>query len=154
MQAKADRYASHEMVGWCEEAHKGLEGLRCGDTGRLLNARFGLSWGLAGVMRVQRGVLSHSDNHFFDDVRAAVGERSRWSALLALAFGVETADTHLFSLHEEVAAGLRLYCETARLLAAVLQPEDQPLIEATVARIEHELGDLREIRADRPRKTT
>ena len=36
MQAKADAYASREMVGWAEEAHKGLEGLRTGDVGRML----------------------------------------------------------------------------------------------------------------------
>ncbi|RLT38771.1 MAG: hypothetical protein DWI57_11435 [Chloroflexi bacterium] len=136
MQSKADRYASREMVGLIEESHKGLEGLRRNDVGRLLNARFGLSWLLAGLMRVQRGVLGNSDNSFYDDVRQAVGVESRWSDLLSIAFGVTPSASAPFSLHEEVTAGLRLYCETARLLADVLQPKDRPLIEATVARIE------------------
>ncbi|CAF4341506.1 unnamed protein product [Rotaria socialis] len=36
-----------QMVAWCEEAHKGLEGLRRNDDiGLLLNACHGLSWGL------------------------------------------------------------------------------------------------------------
>jgi len=140
LQAKADRYASREMVGWIEEAHKGLEGLRRNDTGRLLNARFGLSWGLAGLMRVQRGILGNSDNSFYDDVRASLGQESRWSRLLATAFGIPRADHTPLSLHEEVVAGLQLYCETARLLAPILQPEDRPLIDATVRRIETELS--------------
>ena len=139
MQARADRYASREMVGLIEESHKGLEGLRRADVGRLLNARFGLSWLLARVVRVQRGILGNSDNSFYDDVRASLGHASRWSRLLATAFGAATSDSALLSLHEEVIAGLRLYCETARLLADILQADDRPLIEATVARIEQNL---------------
>ena len=139
MQAKADRYASRELVGLIEEAHKGLEGLRRNDTGRLLNARFGLSWLLARVMRVQRGILGNSDNSFYDDVRASLGHESRWSRLLATAFGAAMPDSASLSLHEKVIAGLRLYCETARLLADALQPDDRPLTEATVARIEQNL---------------
>ncbi|MBI3959571.1 MAG: nucleotidyltransferase domain-containing protein [Chloroflexi bacterium] len=142
LQAKADRYASRAMVGWIEESHKGLEGLRRNDTGRLLNARFGLSWGLAGLMRVQRGILGNSDNGFYDDVRNALGRESRWSRLLSTTFGAATSASALFSLHEEVIAGLRLYCETTRLLADALQPEDRPLIESTVARIEQAISGL------------
>lgn len=139
MQAKADRFASRELVGLIEEAHKGLEGLRRNDIGRLLNARFGLSWLLARVVRVQRGILGNSDNSFYDDVCASLGQESRWSRLLATAFGIATADSPSPSLHEEVVAGLQLYCETARLLAATLQADDRPLIDATVRRIETEL---------------
>lgn len=138
MQARADRYASRELVGLIEESHKGLEGLRRKDTGRLLNARFGLSWDLAGVMRVQGGILGNSDNSFYDDVRHALGVESRWSALLSIAFGVASPGDGPPSLAEETTAGLHLYCETARLLADVLQPEDRLLIEATVQRIERE----------------
>jgi len=140
LQAKADRYASHELVGLIEESHKGLEGLCRNDTGRLLNARFGLSWLLARLMRVQRGILGNSDNSFYDDVRQALGVESRWSALLSNAFGAALAGNGLLSLREEVMAGLQLYCETARLLDDILQAEDRPLIEATVTRIEQELN--------------
>ncbi len=62
MQDKADVWASRQLVGWAEEVHKGLGGLRIGHVGRLLNARHGLSWGLANVVRVQRGVLLAGDN--------------------------------------------------------------------------------------------
>ncbi len=142
MQAKADGYASRQMVGWIEEAHKGLEGLRRNEVGRLLNARLGLSWGLAGLMRVQRGILGNSDNSFYDDVRQSLGEDSRWSQLLSTAFGVALSDNTQPSLHEEIIAGLWLYCETATLLADALQPEDRQLIAATVVRISRSLGAI------------
>ena len=142
-QEKANRLAGQELVGWIEEAHKGLEGLRRNDRGRLLNARFGLSWGLAWVMRVQRGVLSASDNAFFDDVTGAVGAESRWARLLRRAFGVaEEGKSGLFTLQEEVRAGLLLYCETFELLKEAIPHRDYPLIEATARRIRAELeGD-------------
>lgn len=67
MQERADRWASRQLVGWAEEAHKGLEGLRRGDVGRLLNARHGCSWGLNHVIQVQRGVLVSGDNAVYDE---------------------------------------------------------------------------------------
>ena len=141
LQEKANCLAAKELVGWIEEVHKGLEGLRRNDIGRLLNARFGLSWGLAWVMRLQRGVLSHSDNAFFDDVVRVVGPESRWSRLLHRAFGLSHGErSALVSLHEEVRAGLLLYCETLALLEEAIPQEEYPLIKATVQLIKEEMG--------------
>jgi len=143
MQARANAYASQQMVGWIEEVHKGLEGLRRGDIGRLLNARFGLSWGLSRVVQVQRGVLLAGDNAFFQEVEAAIGVRSEWARLWRAAFGLESSATPPPPLQEQVVAGLRLYVATARLLAEALEPADASLVEQTVAlvmatlRIEH-----------------
>ena len=140
LQEKADRLAGKELVGWIEEAHKGLEGLRRNDTGRLLNARFGLSWGLAWVMRLHRGVFATSDNTFFSDVIGEVGPETRWARLLHQAFGIATgADGETYTLREEVTAGLLLYCETFSLLKESLPPDDLLLIETTVQRIRCEL---------------
>ena len=140
-QEKADRLAGKEMVGWIEEAHKGLEGLQRNDVGRLLNARFGLSWGLAWVVRVQRGLLIASDNTFYDEIISAVGPDSKWARLLQRAFGTVAEDeTDPLSLREEVQSGLMLYCETFELLKEALPPEDYPLIAATVRRIHTEFG--------------
>ena len=86
MQARADAWASSQMVGWIEEAQKGLAGLRSSHEGRLLNARFGLSWGLVNVMRVQRGVLISGDNGTYPEVIQNIGPGSRWAALSRLAF--------------------------------------------------------------------
>ncbi len=141
IQEKASRRAGEEVVGWIEEVHKGLEGLRRNDTGRLLNARFGLSWGLAGVMRLQKGVLSASDNAFYDDVIGAVGADSEWACLLRRAFGVSSGDSGARCLlHEMVHAGLLLYCETFELLKDAIAVEHYPLIEATVRCIRSEVG--------------
>lgn len=139
-QEKADQLAGKELVGWIEEAHKGLEGLRRNDTGRLLNARFGLSWGLSWVMRLHRGVLTTSDNTFYDDVINAVGPESRWALLLRRAFGtVDQGNGGSLSLREVVQSGLLLYCETFEILNESLPRQDYALISATVRLIHTEL---------------
>ena len=141
LRERASRQAGQEMVGWIEEVHKGLEGLQRNDTGRLLNARFGLSWGLASAVRLQKGVLCASDNAFFDDVIDAVGAESEWARLLRRAFGVGCGDSSAScSLHEMVRDGLLLYCETYELLKGSIPGEHSALIEATVRCIRRELG--------------
>jgi hypothetical protein len=135
MQGRADRWASRQLVGWAEEAHKGLEGLRRGDVGRLLNARHGCSWGLNHVIQVQRGVLVSGDNAVYDEVGAAMADQPEWLRLRRLAFGLEDAAGTAPTIAEQVRAGLRLYALTAELLDATLQPEDRPIIALTVARI-------------------
>jgi hypothetical protein len=132
MQKKADAWASAEMVGWIEEVQKGLSGLRGYHEGKLLNTRYGLSWGLLKLMRVQRGVLISGDNGAFPEVIQAMGgPDSAWAALSRRAFGLEGDP-----LADQVRAGLRLYALTAKLLEGVLRPEDRPIVEAAVTRIE------------------
>jgi hypothetical protein len=133
MQERADRWASRQLVGWAEEAHKGLEGLQRGDLGRLLNARHGGSWGLNFVMQVQRGVLVSSDNAFYDEVGAAMADQPEWLRLRRVAFGLQDETSVAPPIADQVRAGLRLYSLTARLLDAVLRPEDRPIIAHTVA---------------------
>lgn len=140
MQARANAYAAAEMVGWIEEVHKALSGLCDHDVGRLLNARFGLSWGLSRVMQVQRGVLLSGDNGFYTEVAAAVGEDSPWVALRRMAFGIEGPDGPAPDLCTQVRAGLQLYAETAALLANVFPPDSAALIDATVALIRSNLA--------------
>ncbi|MEM7126679.1 MAG: nucleotidyltransferase domain-containing protein [Chloroflexota bacterium] len=144
MQTKANAYASQEMVGWIEEAHKGLEGLRRMDIeeinieqeviGRLLNARFGLTHGLSHVVQVQHGIATNSDNAFYADVAEAVGLDSAWSRVRTVAFGVGL-DGRTPTLREQVEAGLLLYVETAQLLRKAILPQHKPLIQRTVERI-------------------
>lgn len=141
MQARADVWASQQMVGWIEEVHKGLVGIRTGDIGRMLNARFGLSWGLSRVMQIQRGVLLSGDNVFYDELTTAIGPQSEWVSLRRSAFGIEGEHGHAPTLREQVIAGLQLYVVTAELLTAVLQPADAPLVAATVRRIHEALAN-------------
>jgi hypothetical protein len=135
MQRRANAYAGQRMVGWIEEVHKGLEGLRRGDVGRMLNARFGLSWGLSHVVQVQRGVLLSGDNAFFTEIEAAVGADTEWARLRRMVFGVTADGEPPPSLRDQVGAGLRLYALTADLLKDSLQPPDALLIHQTAALI-------------------
>jgi len=139
-QQRANEQASREMVGWVEEAHKGLEGLRRGDIGRMLHGRFGCTWGLARVICVQRGILLTGDNTLYDEVSAALGRESTWSRLLRTAYGIARQDGQPPSLREQVVAGLHLYVLTAHTIADALQPADVALVQDTAARIEQTLG--------------
>lgn len=131
MQERANAWASEQMVGWIEEAHKGLEGLRRDDVGRMLSARHGLSWGLQRVMQTQRGVLLTSgDNSFWAETAATPGIDGDWLRLREEVFGVVAV-----SLREQIIAGLRLYVLTAAMLENTIQPQHAPLITATVQNI-------------------
>jgi hypothetical protein len=142
IQAQANCWAAEQLVGWIEEVHKGLEGLRRHDTGRLLNARFGLSWGLSNVVKVQRGVLMASgDNGIWCELNRALGEGSRWVRLRAAAFGVDDGSGRPPTLPDQVRAGLALYIETVALMEEALPEPAHSMILGTVGRIRDELGD-------------
>jgi hypothetical protein len=141
MQQKATVWASKQMVGWIEEVHKGLEGLRRHDIGRMLNSRFGCSWGLSKLMQVQRGILISGDNAFYDEVAQAVGIESEWVKLRRIAFGIEDTNGTAPSLHEQVLAGLRLYVLTAELLQDNFEPKEALLVNRTVELIKKTLSN-------------
>jgi hypothetical protein len=141
MQTRANTWASEQMMGLIEEVHKGLEGLRRKHIGRLLNARFGLSWLLSRIIQVQRGVFLSGDNDFFTAVENTVGRDTEWARLRRIVFSVEGPGDSPPTLDEQVIAGLRLYIVTAEMLKDILQPADAPLVEQTVARI----GNAQEI---------
>jgi len=134
MQDKANAYASESMVGLIEEAQKGLEGLRRHDIGRMLNARFGLSWVLTKVMRVQRGILISGDNASYIEVVADIGAESEWAEVSRHAFGLSG-----LPLSDQVKAGLRLYAATARMLDDILREQDKRLVHKVIRRIDTEL---------------
>lgn len=136
---RADAWVGAQMVGWIEEVFKGLEGLRRDDVGRLLNARFGLSWGLSRVMVVHRRLLLEGDNAMHAALTAALGESSSWVALRDRVFGVaDSKDAG--TLCGQVRAGLELYRETAALVAGALSAGESDLVEAALAAIAEELG--------------
>ena len=131
MQQKANLWASEAMVGWIEEVHKGLEGLHRNDVGRLLNAKHGLTWGMARVLIVQRGILLPGDNAFYAQLLNDMGQDSSWVKWWQIAFGLGPPTT----LQEQIIAGLRVYLQTAVLLQDILQPNDKSLIQQTTQRI-------------------
>ncbi|MCX6044123.1 MAG: nucleotidyltransferase domain-containing protein [Chloroflexi bacterium] len=139
-QTQANGWASQQMVGWIEEVHKGLEGLRHNDVGRLLNGLFGYTFGLSKVLQVQRGLLISGDNGFYMEVAAAVGVDSLWTQLRAIAFGVSEVEGRPPSLRERVVAGLKLYVVTANLLGDTLVPAHELLVKQTVQLINEQMA--------------
>ena len=133
-QRKADRIAGQALVGWIEEAHKGLEGLRRAHPGRLLNARFGLSWGLTHVFRVQRGILRGSDNDVLDGIVQALAPDRQWIDTAARAFGLNGEP-----LRDQVIAGLQLYVLTAKPLLPRVTPQIRTMLTSTIDTIRREL---------------
>ncbi|MBT3342649.1 MAG: nucleotidyltransferase domain-containing protein [Gemmatimonadetes bacterium] len=130
MQSKADKWASNALVGWAEEAHKGLGGLVSSHTGKLINARHGLSWGLMNVMCIQRGILISSDNSQYRDVVESLGKDSEWARLSEDVFGLTGLD-----LPSQVRAGLRLYSLTVAMLQGSIDPKCADVINDTVTLI-------------------
>ena len=132
MQLLANIQASRSMVGWCEEAQKGLEGLRrTADIGRLLNACHGLSWSLSEVIQIQRGLLISSDNNAFHEVELALGDNREMIELRRRVFGV----TDNLTLRERVISGLQFYVLLAEQMSPVWLEDDREIIKCTAEQI-------------------
>jgi hypothetical protein len=129
LERRADRWVGDALAGWAEEAMRGVEGLRRDDPGRLLLARFGLSWGLSRVMVVHKRLLLETENAVLSALAAAMGEACRWVELQRAAFGLDNAG-RTPGLREQVLAGLALYRETDRLVSALLSPDERRVVDA------------------------
>lgn len=139
MQYLANIKAGQQMVGWCEEANKGLEGLRrSDDIGRLLNGCHGLSWGLSEVLRIQYGVLVSSDNHSFTEVELALGDDTRMIKLRRIVFGV----IGNYTLRQRVIAGLQLFILIVEKLSNNWEANDVQIIQYTVDQIHHFIPNI------------
>lgn len=135
----AHRDAAAELIAWLEEVHKGIAGLESGDSGRLLQAVHGCSWGMLRVVQLHLRVLEGGDNTVVDDVMAAVGSAAEWSTLLRTAIGLTGA-----SLSDRVEAGLELFCATSELVRSSFLPDEMRMIEPSLAQ-------TREFLTSRPR---
>jgi hypothetical protein len=139
MQSKANAFAGEQMVGWVEEVYKGLEGLRRNDIGRMLNARFGLSFGMMKVVRVYLGILIDGDNTFYAQTLERLGNDSEWARLCRASFGIEHREGAPLPLPEQVLAGLQLYILTADLIGNDAGVGHRSIIDRTVAVITDEI---------------
>ena len=140
IQEKANQWASEQMVGWMEEINKGLNGLQTNDIGRLLNAKFGLCWGLSRIIAVQKGIFSTSDNAILTDIQYHLGIHSQWCKLQLAAFGLSGNHTGIDGLKQDVIACLNLYQSTANLIQSALVEPQKTMIERTCLRIDQELN--------------
>ncbi len=160
MQARADAFASQAMVGWVEEVHKALAGFLNGETGRLLDGQFGLSWGLNRLVSTQRGVPLTPlpagvawSRDWFEHVEQVIGAGTEWAHLRRRTFGVGVRGPagSVAPLRERVIAGLWLYVATSELLADVWRSPEIELINHTVRLIRDTLNtEHKELDSSRP----
>jgi hypothetical protein len=144
LQGGAIEYAGRQMVGWIEEAFKGLSGLERNDANRLLSARHGLSWGLTTLMRVFHGVLASGDNDILKWPMLQFGRDAEWTALQARAFGV-ASEKDSPTLREQVVAGLKLYILTAGIIMPSLSAEHRDKIGCAIRIINTALNEIPEV---------
>lgn len=132
LQEAANAYASYQLAGLAEEAHKVMAGLYRGDEMLALYGTYGLVLGLARAIAVQRGALMHTENVFFRQVQEAVGIASPWAAAFRRAVGLDPAPSDVAPAMWRATAALQLYAETAVLFAPILQPHHRQVVEATM----------------------
>lgn len=128
LQPAADVFASHQLAGCAEEAHKLLSGLLKNDEALLLYATYGLVLGLVNVVAVQKGVLVESENVLFQAVQDAADPE--WSQYFRIAAGWDVNPVRMRAL-----AGLGLYAATARMLRGIIAPEHETVINWTLERV-------------------
>lgn len=126
----ADAFASNALMLFAEHALKLLGALMREDEAAMLYPLGELLYSMPWIVATQRGVLIETQRTYFHQVYAVVGPESAWSHAHLTALGVRRE-----SLGERAVAALRLYTETARLIADALQPEHRAVVAATVERI-------------------
>lgn len=139
LKKKAHENVSKQMVGWIEEVHKSLNGLETKHIGRLINARFGLSWGLSNIIKIYYGILLTSDNGIYEDIGNYLGKDTDWCMLRNQAFGITDNSMMPVSIQQQIRAGLRLYQLTANLVSDALHDYDKNLVNKASNRINQAL---------------
>lgn len=132
LQKAADEFASYNLMGDAEEAHKILGALSQDDESSVLYGTIGLTLGLTKIITVQRGVMIKSENSYFRQAQEAVGENSAWSLQHKIACGFGQTS----SVETRGAASLLLYVETARILRDIIKSVHSNVIQNTVAVIQ------------------
>jgi predicted nucleotidyltransferase len=127
LQKAADDFASYNLMGDSEEAHKILGALKQKDESAILYSTMGAVLGLTEIITVQRGVMIQSENSYFRQAQESVGENSAWSLQhkIACGFGQES------SIETRGIASLRLYVETAKILKDIIKTEYADVIRNT-----------------------
>lgn len=136
LQDAANRYASEETADLAEEVHKIIAALLKSDEQAVLLFTRGLLSGITRLVAVQRGVMLKTEATYFPQVWQAMGESSAWTRDHRIAIGLDSASSG--DMPPVIAgglAGLRLYCETARLLRPILLLEHLEVIDITMGRI-------------------
>lgn len=136
LQTKANDYASGELAGYAEEAHKVMGGMVKRDESTMLYGVYGLVLGLSRMVLVQSGALLETENAYFRRAQESAGLNSPWTKHFRTAAGFDTLPEGAEAARMRSLASLRLYSETARFLHAIIKPEHRDVIERTLTFIE------------------
>jgi hypothetical protein len=135
LQSPANAYASEELMGYAEEAHKILGGLASANESAVLYAVWGMLGGLLQALAIQRGLMIYSENAYFDIVQDSAGRDSAWTRAFRTAAGLDVLRTDQSPYVVRGAAALALYRETVNLLRPILTSEHVTVVDFTLDRI-------------------
>ncbi len=138
LQKAADDFASYNLMGNAEEAHKILGALNRKDESAVLYGTISMLLGLTEVIAVQRGIMIESENSYFRQAQQEVGENSAWSLQHKIACGFERES----SLETRANASLRLYVETEKIIKSIVKSEHFDVIQNTKTVIEQSSFNL------------
>ena len=131
LQPAADLFASKQVIGYAEEAHKVLGGLTTNDESVMIYGAYSLVLGLSDIIAVQHGLMLESENTAFQQVMELMSMTSKWTICFRAAAGYT-----LSTARERARASLCLYAETARHLHAIIEPRHADVINAALNLIE------------------
>jgi len=134
-QAAANAFASEELMGFAEEAHKILGGLARGDESMVLYATWGMLGGMLQTLATQRGLMISTENAYFDIVQDSAGRDSAWTRAFRLAAGLDVPQTDEPPYVVRGHAALALYRETVNLFRPILTQEHATVENFTLERI-------------------
>ncbi len=139
LQKEANQYASYELMGYAEEAHKVMSAIQKKDESAILYGLSGLFLAMPRILAVQQGIMIRSENSLFSQVQEAVGDESDWTKYHRMAMGavpIESTDI----ITERGRAGLKLYAETAGYLKTIILETHLPVVQNALKMIKNLLG--------------
>lgn len=132
LQPLADAYASEQLSGCAEEAHKLMGGLKTANESKVLYASWGMFKNLSFAALVQAGLMIQSENRAFAILEEHFGKsHPAWTRAFRLAFGMDV-ETNVPAYQTRGKASLALYEETAKLFKDIINDKHREVIENTL----------------------
>lgn len=132
LQPLADAYASEQLSGCAEEAHKLMGGLKTANESKVLYASWGMFKNLSFAALVQTGLMIQSENRAFAILEEHFGKsHPAWTRAFRLAFGMDV-ETNVPAYQTRGKASLALYEETAKLFKDIINDKHREVIENTL----------------------
>lgn len=136
LQEAANSYASTQLMGYAEEAHKILSGLYKVQESTVLYGLWGLVHGMTTVVLVQHGVLVPTENALFELAQVTAGLESAWTRYFRLAMGLTIRLARPSPTIMRGIPALYLYRETVQMMQDILKPADAAVCLEAVRHIE------------------